>query len=479
MSPEEICQSSAVELAASLRAGEISATASVGAILDRIDLINPKLNAFVTVARDMALRAAEDADQQRDRGERLGPLHGVPVSIKDILYTKGLRTTGGSRLYDAFVPTHDAAVVERLKLAGAIVVGKTATPEFCHKTVTDSPLLGITRNPWDLDRTTGGSSGGSAAAVAAGLGPISIGTDGGGSIRLPAALCGVVGFKPTMGRVAQYPGFAGWDFLGHTGPLARTVEDVRLVMQVIAGPAARDPASVTSPIAPMATPEWHKLRISFARSVNQLDPEAHVGAALDMAVAAIRNIGCVPYQTQLSWTDPDLLFRVIVASDLAGALGHHLAESSDRMDPGLVKMLRFGVSLPATELVRALSWRRALSGEIFSWFEDHDLLVVPTSPVTAFPAHMIGPTTIAGQQTSPYDWFSWTWPFNLTGQPAISLPMWGHGGLPVGIQVIGRPGADELVLAFASALEKQLEPGQRHFKRHAFRPAGTGSTTQG
>jgi len=460
VSPEEICTSSAVRLADALHAGETSATAAVSAILDRIARVDPKLNAFVTVARETALRAAAEADRRRERGERLGPLHGVPVSIKDILYTKGLRTTGGSRLYEAFVPDQDAGVVERLRAAGAIVIGKTATPEFCHKTVTDSPLHGITRNPWDLGRTTGGSSGGSAAAVAAGLGPISIGTDGGGSIRLPAALCGVVGFKPTVGRVAQYPGFAGWDFLGHTGPLTRTVDDASLAMRVIAGPAARDPASVTSPVAPNAFPERQHLRIAYARSLNHLEPEAEVDAALDLVVAATRDAGGLAHETKVSWTDPDLLFRIIVASDLAGALGHHLAESADRMDQGLVRMLRFGVSLPATELVRALAWRRVFSGEIFTWFEDHDLLIVPTAPVTAFSAGIIGPTTIAGRATSPYEWFSWAWPFNLTGQPVISLPVWGHGKLPAGIQIIGRPGADELVLAFASSLEQQLGPSR-------------------
>ena len=455
MRSEDICWLTATALANAIRAGDVSSVDVVRAMLDRIDAVDPMLGAFATVPHETALQAAQDADGRRQRGEPLGPLHGVPVSIKDILYTKGLRTTGGSRLYESFVPDQDAIVVERVKAAGAIILGKTATPEFCHKTVTDSPLLGTTRNPWDTSRTTAGSSGGSAAAVAAGLGPLSIGTDGGGSIRLPAALCGVVGFKPSVGRVPQYPGFAGWDFLGHTGPFARTVEDVSLAMRLIAGPDGRDPSSLFAPTPP-AFVEFRRLRVAFARSLNHLEPEPAVDAGLAAAVGGVRDLGFEPRAARLSWTDPDLLFRVIVASELAAALGHHLPHDADRMDPSLVKMLEFGASCRATDLVRAFDWRRAFTREVFAWFGDHDLLIVPAAPVTAFPLGMIGPTTISGRKTSPYEWFAWTLPFNLTGQPAISLPVWSRGELPVGIQIVGRPGADELVLAFAAALERQL-----------------------
>jgi aspartyl-tRNA(Asn)/glutamyl-tRNA(Gln) amidotransferase subunit A len=455
MRSEDICWLTATALANAIRAGDVSSLDAVRAVLDRIDTVDTRLGAFATVPREAALQAAQDADGRRRRGETLGPLHGVPVSIKDIIYTKGLRTTGGSRLYENFVPDQDAIVVARVKAAGAVILGKTATPEFCHKTVTDSPLLGTTRNPWDTSRTTAGSSGGSAAAVAAGLGPLSIGTDGGGSIRLPAALCGVVGFKPSVGRVPQYPGFAGWDFLGHTGPLARTVEDVGLAIRVIAGPNGRDPSSLFAP-APPAFVEFRRLRVAFARSLNSLDPEPEVDAALATAVDAVLDLGLEPHAARVSWTDPDLLFRVIVTSELAAALGHHLPHDTDRMDPSLVTMLEFGGSRRATDLVLAFEWRRALTREVFAWFDDYDLMIVPAAPVTAFPLGMIGPTTISGRKTSPYEWFSWTWPFNLSGQPAISLPIWGQGDLPVGIQIVGRPGADELVLAFASALERQL-----------------------
>jgi aspartyl-tRNA(Asn)/glutamyl-tRNA(Gln) amidotransferase subunit A len=446
----------AAALVAAQRAGQVTAVDAVKAVLERIARFNPAINAFVTVTGEAALRDAEDADLRRKRGEALGLLHGVPVSIKDILYTKGVRTTAGSKLFENFVPDEDAIVVERLKAAGAIVIGKTTTPEFCHKTVTDAPLTGTTRNPWDVTRTTAGSSGGSAAAVAAGFGALSIGTDGGGSIRLPAALCGVAGFKPSVGRVPQYPGFAGWDLLGHTGPLARTVEDIALAMRVIAGPDARDPSSLMSPAVPDGLPTVARARVAVARSLNHLEAEPEVQAGLDQVVSAAGMIGRMPHDVSLAWTDPDLLFRVIVASELAAALGSHIASNAARMDPALVKMVEFGASLPATDLIRALEWRRALTRTMLSWFESYDLLIVPTSPVVAFSASIVGPRVIAGRKTSPYDWFAWTWPFNMSGQPVISLPVWSKGDLPVGVQIVGRPGGDELVLAFAAMLERQL-----------------------
>ncbi len=453
---DQIVWATATELAEAIRTRRLSASETVRAVLDRIGRIDAKLGAFVTVLREGALQAAADADAAQARGAALGPLHGVPVSIKDIIYTKDVRTTAGSHIFENFVPDADAIVVERLKAAGAIVVGKTATPEFCHKTVTDSPLQGTTRNPWDLTRTTGGSSGGSAAAVASGLGPISIGTDGGGSIRLPASLCGVVGFKPSVGSVPQYPGFPGWDFLGHTGSLARTVADIRLTMDVIAGPDARDPSSLCPPGRTSGRRELSSLRVAVARSLNDLEPEQDVASALERVTDAVRALGCQPTEARVAWTDPDLQFRVIVATELASALDRYLPEFAARMDSGLVKMVRFGSKRSAVTLIQALEWKRAFTRYVLNWFSDVDILLLPTSPVTAFAADIVGPTTISGRATSPYEWFSWTWPFNVTGQPALSLPVFAGNSLPVGMQVIGRPGDDKLVLDFAAAIEGQL-----------------------
>ncbi len=445
--------SSATELAGAIRDGRLSSVEATQAILDRIDLLDAKVGAFVTVVREAALADAAAADARRARKETLGPLHGVPVSIKDIIYTRGVRTTGGSFLFENFVPTDDAIVVTRLKASGAVVIGKTTTPEFCHKTVTDSPLLGTTRNPHDLGRTPGGSSGGSAAAVAAGFGPVSIGTDGGGSIRLPASLCGVAGFKPTFGRVPQYPGFEGWDFLGHTGPLARSVADIGLTMAAISGPDARDPASLARADVPIRN---GALRIAAVSSLNHLVPEPEVAQALTLAVDGARALGHTVREAQVSWIDPDLQFRIIIATDIARALARYLPDQAERMDPTLVKIVEFGAARSAVELVGAFAWQRALCREIMGFFEDVDLVLVPTAPVTAFPLGILGPTTISGRKVSPYDWFAWTWPFNVTGQPALSMPVWTSGSLPAGIQIVGRPGADALVIDFATKLERAL-----------------------
>lgn len=454
MSAEEIFWAGARTIVEKVRAGAWTAREVVHCVLKQVRRLDGALGAFITVCEEEAIAAASAADGRRPRGEVLGPLDGVPVSIKDIIYTKGVRTTAGSRLEANFVPDTDSIVAERLKAAGAIVIGKTATPEFCHKTVTDNPLTGVTRNPWDLARTPGGSSGGSAAAVASGMGPVSIGTDGGGSIRLPAALCGVVGLKPTYGAVPQWPVFPGWDLLGHAGPLTRSVADADLVMQVIAGSDSRDPTSFIE----LKRPQRARPRIAWARSLDDLVPEPHIeGALLDAVVAAGRLSSRID-EIRPDCTDPDQQFRVIVLSDLAAGLGNRLSSESDKgvMDPLLIQMLEFGKTLKATELARALRWRREFTARVLAWFRDYDILLLPTTPVTAFPLGTLGPRMISGRNSSPYDWFNWTWPFNITGQPVLSLPIVPPDSLPVGIQIVGRPGEDALVLAFARQLEKRL-----------------------
>ncbi|HUV43933.1 MAG TPA: amidase, partial [Dehalococcoidales bacterium] len=237
----EICRMTAWEMREAIAAGELSPVEVVNAVLDRIEQLNPKVNAYCTVVADSARKEAQQAEARVLRKEELGPLHGVPVSIKDLVFTRGIRTTGGSRLYEDFVPEQDSIVVERLKKAGAIVIGKTNTPEFGWVAVTDNDIFGPTRNPWNLECTPGGSSGGAACAVALSMGPLAIGSDGGGSIRIPSSLCGVFGIKPSYGRVPASPGFPGlWEGLSVTGPITRTVRDAALAMEIIAGRDDRD-----------------------------------------------------------------------------------------------------------------------------------------------------------------------------------------------------------------------------------------------
>ncbi len=459
MQGEEICWADAGAIAEAVQNGAILAETVATAVLERIAAVDKKLNAFVTVCADEALNAARAVDAKRGGGGALGPLAGVPVSLKDIVLTKDIRTTAGSRLLETFVPDEDALLVSRLKAADAVIIGKTTTPEFCHKTITVSPLTGETRNPWDLSRTPGGSSGGSAAAVAAGMGPLSIGTDGGGSIRLPAALCGVVGFKPTFGAVPSWPSIPCWDLLGHTGPLARSVADIQRVMAVIGG---ADPLDRETQIAWKKAPRA-KPRVAWARTLDNLQAEPGVARALDEVVNAAKRNAKSCSEVSVNWVDADQQFRVIVLSDIAAALGDKLASAENRgaMDPTLIQMIEFGQTLKGSDVARAFAWRRAFSRQVLALFQDFDLLIVPTTPVTAFDLGMLGPRVIAGEKTSPYAWFNWTWPFNATGQPALSLPVFNEGALPAGIQIIGRPGEDERVLAFARELEPQLKSGSR------------------
>ena len=458
MQGEEICWADAGAIAEAVQNGAVSAENVTAAILERIATIDKKLNAFVTVCAEEALNAARGVDAKRASGKALGPLAGVPVSLKDIILTKDIRTTAGSRLLETFVPDEDALLVSRLKAADAVIIGKTTTPEFCNKTVSDSPLTGETRNPWDLTRTPGGSSSGSAAAVAAGMGPLSIGTDGGGSIRLPAALCGVVGFKPTFGTVPSWPSIPCWDLLGHTGPMARSVADIQRVMAVIGG---ADPLDRETQIAWKKAPRG-KPRVAWARTLDKLRPEPEVARALDAVVGVAKRHAKSCVETTVNWTDPDQQFRVIVLSDIAAALGDKLASEDNRaaMDPMLIQMIEFGQTLKGSDVARAFAWRRAFSRQVLALFENVDILIVPTTPVTAFDLGMLGPRVISGEKTSPYALFNWTWPFNATGQPALSLPVFNDGALPAGIQIIGRPGEDERVLAFARELETQLDSGR-------------------
>ena len=460
MRPEDICWADAGAIAKAVQSGKLNAVDVVEATLDRIASVDPKLGAFVTVGAEAARAAAKSVDAKRAAGDPLGPLAGVPVSLKDIVLTADMPTKAGSKVRLTTMPDEtDAVVVSRLKSADAIIIGKTTTPEFCHKTITTSPLTGEAHNPWDLERTPGGSSGGSAAAVAAGLGQLSIGTDGGGSIRLPAALCGVVGFKPTFGLVPQWPTVPGWDLLGHMGPLARSVADIERAMQVIAGPDVRDPASlIATRKASRAKP-----RVVWARSLDDMEGEPEVEAALHEVVQAARGLVGQISEEILDWSDPDQQFRNIVTADIAAGLGQLLGEPGNRdvMDPSLVQMIEFGQKLTGSDLARALAWQRAFAARVLGWFEDVDILIVPTAPVTAFPLGMIGPRMIAGRKTSPFAWFNWTWPFNATGQPALSLPVVLGSSLPVGIQIVGRRGEDALVTAFARQLEKRLNPAQK------------------
>ncbi len=454
----ELCYSSAVEIAGWIRRKEISPVEVVRIFIERIEALNPKLNAFCTPTFETAMAEAGKAEKAVMDGKRLGPLHGVPYSIKDLIYTKGVRTMRGSRIYEHFIPEEDAIVVERLRRAGGIMMGKTTTPEFGFKGMTDSPVTGITRNPWDLDTTPGGSSGGAAAQVAAGMTPLAVGTDGGGSIRIPASFAGIYGLKPTYGRVPMYP-LSSLDLLSHAGPMTRTVADAALMLSVMAGPHPADPLCLEK------KPEDYPGRLN--KGIKGLKvawcPDLGFVPAVDKEVAAIaenaarafEELGCrVEELRETGFKDTMSIHSPLWLGGLAGMLGTHLPEWETKMDPLLVSWTKVGLTLSVVDYVQAQIRRNELREKMRRFFEKYDLLLTPTLPVTAFRA---GVSAQEGLMDSPVDYRNWspfTAIFNLTHLPAASVPAGFTGkGLPVGLQIAGRRFADLTVLQASAAFE--------------------------
>jgi Asp-tRNA(Asn)/Glu-tRNA(Gln) amidotransferase A subunit family amidase len=456
---DDPCWMSAVDLAAAVRAGDLSPVEVTRAVLDRIERVNPAINAFCTVAAERALADAAAAEAAIVRGEPLGALHGVPISFKDLTITAGIRTTFGSRIWEHHVPKEDAPVVARARRAGAIVLGKTNTPEFGCKGVTDNRIFGATRNPWDPTRTPGGSSGGAAAALAAGLGPLAEGSDLAGSVRVPAACCGVVGLKPTLGRVPRYPNLNSWTSFSVIGPMARTVRDAGLLLGVMAGPDERDPMSLPASgedFARAADGGARGLRVAWTPDLGHAAVEPEIRAVCRSAATAFAALGCsVDEATPPDFEQAEALFMDLTAPMRAAADLHRLAEWGDQMDPILLDRISRAAGMTAVDYERSTHRRTAFTRGVAAFFERYDLLLTPTTAVAPFPLTQQYPTEIAGRpNTSPLGWFPFTYPFAMTGQPAISIPCGvTASGLPVGLQIVGRRFADAVVLRAAAAFE--------------------------
>ncbi len=453
---EDLCWTPATDLIALIRRKKLSPVELALAVLDRIERVNPTVNAFCALAPDLARQAATIAEAAVMHGEPLGPLHGVPVSVKDLVFTRGLVTTGGSRIFADFVPEEDAVAVERLKAAGAVILGKTNTPEFGHKGVTDNPLFGTTRNPWRLDRTPGGSSGGAGAAVAAGLGPLALGTDGGGSIRIPASFSGIYGLKPSFGRIPNAPRFFGLETLSTVGPMTRTVRDAALMLDVLAGPDDRDrhslPATAGSYLAACEEPisGWS---VAWSPDLGYAPVDPEVVRISQEAAGVFEVLGCRVETVAAGWDDLEETFAVMVAAETYAAWGDRLAEWENRMDPTLVRLLERGRAVTLAEYLGACRRRREFWTQAQSFLARFDLLLTPTVAVPPF-AGGFGPREIAGHGVAPLGWMPFTYPFNLTGQPAASVPAgFTRDGLPVGLQIVGRRHADHAVLAASAAFE--------------------------
>jgi amidase len=439
----------------------------VEALLRRIERVNPVVNCYVTVAAERALDAARRAEAAQVRGDALGPLHGVPVSLKDLTPTAGIRTTYGSRLFADHVPTRSALEVERLVAAGAIVVGKTNTPEFGAGPNTLNALFGATRNPWDLARSAGGSSGGAAVALACGLGPLAQGSDLGGSLRIPASVCGAIGFRTSPGRIPVWP--AGWttNLFSVSGPMARTVRDTALMLSVMAGPDDRVPISLDEPggaFAPLAEDDapgraldWLRgKRVAWSPTLGVGLVEPEVERLVGEATRAFEGLGATVEAADPVVGEPRPMIAALRA--LGTAAGNpDLLDRADEVDnPFLREFLKRPRELSGLEVARAFHEHARLAERFAHFFREHDLLVTPTTPTAAYMLDQMYPPTVAGTPiASAIDAMIVTYVITMTGYPAISVPAgWTEAGLPVGMQIVGRRHAEADVLRAALAFEQ-------------------------
>ncbi|GGV31871.1 amidase [Streptomyces longisporoflavus] len=451
----ELTDLTAVQLVEAYRKGEFSPVDATRAALRRAEEVQPVVNAFVRVDAEEALAQAEASTRRWRRGEPSGLVDGVPVSVKDILLQRGGPTLRGSRTARTEGPwEEDAPSVARLREHGAVFIGKTTTPEFGWKGVTDSPQSGITRNPYDPARTAGGSSGGSAAAVALGAAPVSLGTDGGGSVRIPGSFCGIFALKPTYGRVPLYPASA-FGTLAHVGPMTRDAADAALLMDVISGPDPRDWSGL-SPAADSFRAGIEGgvrgLRIAYSPSLGgQVAVRPAVAAAVRGAVESLAAQGAYVEETDPDFTDPVEAFHTLWFSGAARVIQHLPPERKALLDPGLREICAQGARYSALDYLAAVDVRMELGRRMGGFHRTYDLLITPTLPITAFEAGAEVPKGSGHRRWT--GWTPFTYPFNMTQQPAATVPCGvDRDGLPVGVQIVAARHADALVLRAAHAL---------------------------
>ena len=457
---------SAVELARLIRAGDLSAREVMAAHLEQIDRVNPQVNAIVTLLPDEAMAAAAAADERAARGEPLGPLHGLPVAHKDLVLTKGIRTTFGSPIYKDLIPAQDALIVERLQAAGAITIGKTNTPEFGAGSQTFNEVFGATLNPYDLTKTCGGSSGGAAVALACRMLPIADGSDTGGSLRNPASFCNVVGFRTSPGRVPVWPRSVGWFPIPVQGPMARTVEDTALLLSAVAGPDTRSPISIPEAGEVFRRPlesEVRGLKIAFSADFGELPVDARVADVLASGRAVFQALDCQVEDESPDFRDADEVFKVWRAWYLELVLGELVAKQPDQFKDTILWNVAEGAKLTGPQIGKAEKARTALYHRLCAFLERYDYLVGPVSQVPPFSVDEPYVKEIAGVTMETYiDWMKSCYYISVTGLPAISVPCgFTPEGLPVGIQIVGRHHDDIGVLQLARAFEQATEAWKR------------------
>lgn len=458
-----IADLSAVDLAAAIRAKIVSPVEAVEAALARI-AEKAELNAFMTVSAERARAEAKAAEARVMRGEPLGALHGIPFSVKDLTNTEGVATTQGSALFADNIPRADAVAVARARAAGAILIGKTTTPEFGHKPFTEGPFFGRTLNPHSRAHTCGGSSGGAAVAVAAGMGQLALGSDGGGSIRIPASCCGVVGLKATLGAI---PNLQAPDLFGansFVGPMGRDIADTRLMFEALRGPDRRDPYGQVPAFPERRLGKDEKPRIGFLlRCGNILDPDVEVAVVAAMKQAEALGWAVEPIELDLVSLEPH--FLVFLRSLLLARLGGHAEKTPDRLDPTLLATIEAGRSYSAADLCQAQFARTDCFAKVQDILARFDLIASPTLSAPALPVGLdpLGPVEIASKPAGTIRgaWYPYTFPFNLTGHPALSLPCGkSPGGLPIGLQLVAGWHADGYLLDAAERLQGVLATPQ-------------------
>ena len=426
--------------------------------LRRIEALDSRLNAYLTVTADQALAQARASEKRVMQGRRLRLVEGIPISVKDLMFTQGVRTTSGSLLFKDFVPERDAIVVERVKRAGAVILGKTNTPEFGLSATTENHLGDACRNPWDTNRTSGGSSGGAAAATVAGLCSLSIGSDGGGSIRIPASFCGIYGLKPTRGRVARHGGLGGFPLFSTIGPMTRTVRDSALLLQVLAGPDNRDPTSIKRrpPNFLLSLGRGVKgLRFAWSTDLGYAAVEPEVVEVTSRAAHVFQEMGATVEEANVSLDAPSPHFWDIAAADSYSALGQFYEQQRELLTDYTLKFMEHGRRVTGVDYSRSFSAVLQLQAQMEEPFKRYDILLTPTMPIAAFPVGK-QPETIAGRKIDPFwEIIPFTYPFNMTGQPAATVPCgFTASGLPIGLHIIGRAGDEATVLRASAAFEE-------------------------
>jgi len=469
MNKEDICFMSAFEMREKIKTQELSSIEITETIIERIEKINPIINAYCTPTFELAREMAKIADNSIKNGQDLGLLIGIPTSIKDLMLTKGIRTTYGSLLHENFIPDEDEVVVKRLKNAGCVILGKTNTPEFGSIGLTNNKLFGETKNPWNIETNSGGSSGGAASSVAAGIGPLALGSDGGGSIRLPCSCCGVYGLKPTFGRIPRYPHdtIVFWS-MDHYGPIVRYVKDAALMLNVMKGHHPGDSNSFPDDnidYTKIFEDKPKKLKIGYSMTLGfGKILEDEVKESVLNGVQKFEKYDWEVEETKLKIKNPGTAFKTLVSIGYAYDLQKEYKDRSEDITPDLKSSIRLGLDNNSMNIGKAREQRKRVYEVMHQYFKEYDILVTPTTPHPAFKPGWLESGTvfpIVGKKSlSTVSWMIYTFPFNMTGLPAASIPSgWTKSGLPIGMQIVGKRYDEKTVLQVSKAFE-EIAPWQ-------------------